>query len=347
LDILTDFAGAFCSVALAEGTIDKTPRRFRGFEIRATMRAPDENPQQLPLSNAELAEQLDEMAELLEAQHANPFRVRAYRTAANTMRSLDQPVHELLMRDGLAGLTRLSGIGESLGRSIERLTLTGRLELLERLRGETATERIFATVPSIGPKMGVRIHEQLGIETLAELEAAAYDGRLAQVSGMGNKRIRAVRESLAGRFRLRPRVPESVPAHLRRGSPPVAELLSVDEEYRRKAQADRLFRIAPRRFNPTGEAWLPILHTHRGDRHYTALYSNTARAHELGTVRDWVVIYRDDGAGDGQWTVVTARFGDLKDRRIVRGREAECQEYYQREESPTGAVNRGGGTESS
>ena len=70
---------------------------------------------------------------------------------------------------------------------------------------------------------------------------------------------------------------------------------------------------------------MPILHTHRGKRHYTVLFSNTARAHELGTTHDWVVIYRD---GDGQWTVVTALFGDLKGRRIVRGREAECAEFY-------------------
>ena len=54
---------------------------------------------------------------------------------------------------------------------------------------------------------------------------------------------------------------------------------------------DKLATIAPRRFNPTGESWLPVLHTSRGDWHVTALYSNTARAHELGRTRDWVVLY--------------------------------------------------------
>ena len=108
----------------------------------------------------------------------------------------------------------------------------------------------------------------------------------------------------------------------------MAELLAIDAEYRDKAKAGRLPRIAPRRFNPTRAAWLPILHTERGERHYTALYSNTVRAHELGTTHDWVVIYRDDGNGDGQWTIVTARYGPLKTKRIVRGRESECQEYY-------------------
>lgn len=60
----------------------------------------------------------------------------------------------------------------------------------------------------------------------------------------------------------------------------------------------------------------------------TALFSNTARAHELGTTHDWVVIYRDDHEGHRRWTVITARFGSLRDRRIVRGREAECATHY-------------------
>ncbi len=298
-------------------------------------RATHQESEHLPLGNAEVADRLVELAELLESQAANPFRVRAYRTAAQTLRDLSQPVFELLARDGIAGLMRLPGIGQSLARSIERLVQTGRLGLLERLRGDTGAERVFTTVPGIGPKTAAMIHEELGIETLGELEAAAYDGRLAQLPGMGRKKVRAVRESLAGRFRRRPQVPQAPTARAPESLPPVDELFDVDEEYRRKAQADRLPRIAPRRFNPTGEAWLPILHTHRDDRHYTALFSNTARAHEMGTTHDWVVIYRDDGAGHGQWTVVTSQFGRLKGRRVVRGREAECVEFYAQQEMGT------------
>lgn len=283
------------------------------------------------LTNDELAGRLDETAELLEGQGANPFRVRAYRTAAQTLRDLRTPVHHILEDEGLAGLIHLPGIGQSLARSLEQLAHTGRLGLLERLRGESGPERLLTTVAGIGPELAGRIHEQLGIETLEELEVAAYDGRLGEVPGMGRKRVRAVRESLAGRFRRRPRVPEAPSRRAPADQPPVGELLDVDRDYRRKAEAGRLPRIAPRRFNPTGEAWLPILHTHRDGRHYTALFSNTARAHELGTIRDWVVIYRDDDGGHGRWTVVTARFGSLRGLRIVRGREADCEEYYARQ----------------
>lgn len=286
------------------------------------------NGKQTRPGNAEIAALLDEVAELLEAQAANPFRVKAYRTAAELLRNLKQPAHEILEKEGPAGLERLPGIGESLARSVEQVVHSGRLGLLERLRGETGPERVLATVPGIGNKLAGLIHEQLGIESLADLEAAAYDGRLAQVPHFGPKRIRAVQESLAGRFRRRQYRPESRRTQPPAGQPAVAELLDIDREYRRKAKAGRLPLIAPRRFNPTGRAWLPVLHTQRASRHYTVLFSNTARAHEMGTTGDWVVIYRDDRDGDGQWTVVTSRFGPLHGRRIVRGREAECKAYY-------------------
>jgi putative hydrolase len=112
---------------------------------------------------------------------------------------------------------------------------------------------------------------------------------------------------------------------------PIEELLDVDRQYRELAKKQQLPRIAPRRFNPTHEAWLPVLHTERESRHYTALFSNTARAHELGTTQDWVVIYRDDHGNHGQWTVITSNFGKLRGKRIVRGREVECIAYYARQ----------------
>ena len=299
----------------------------------------------LPLDNDQVAGRLNEVADLLEAQGANVFRIRAYRTAAETLRNLEQHVHEIVIHEGLSGLIRLRGIGRSLATSIEQLTRTGRLGLLNRLRGEEAAERLFATVPNIGPKMAELIHEHLGIETLGELEIAANDGRLAEVPGMGAKRVRGVRESIAGRFRHGPtrEAPRRPPPA---DQPPVEELLDIDRQYRHMVELDRLPKIAPRRFNPTSESWLPILHTQRDDRHFTALYSNTARAHELGTTHDWVVIYRDDHDGHGQWTVITAGYGKLRGQRIVRGREAACREYYDREQSqktPRGNMSRRGG----
>jgi putative hydrolase len=157
---------------------------------------------------------------------------------------------------------------------------------------------------------------------------------------MGPKRLRAVRESLAGRFR-QPAEPKRItpqPPATDIEQVPVRELLDVDEQYRRLARRGRLPRIAPRRFNPTREAWLPVLHTMREDRHYTALFSNTARAHEMGATRDWVIIYRDDHDHHGRWTVITSNYGKLRGCRIVRGREQECLAYYAEKDDADGAV---------
>ena len=114
-----------------------------------------------------------------------------------------------------------------------------------------------------------------------------------------------------------------------REEPDVAELLAVDQEYRERAEAMNLPTIAPRRFNPAQEPWLPILRTRRDRWRYRALFSNTALAHRLGRTHDWVVMYFDDGTSSGQRTVVTEARGDLRDRRVVRGREQECRTYYQ------------------
>ena len=134
---------------------------------------------QLPLTNDQVAALLDEIAELLEGQNANPFRVRAYRTASETLRRTDRQVTQILASEGLDGLQKLPGIGRSLSRAVEQLTWTGELALLTRLRGDVVPERLFSTVPGIGHELARRIHEQLNIESLADLEAAANDGRLS------------------------------------------------------------------------------------------------------------------------------------------------------------------------
>lgn len=152
----------------------------------------------------------------------------------------------------------------------------------------------------------------------------AHDGRLADIEGIGEKRIAGVRDSLAGRLGRVRKPPSALPSE----EPAVSEILDVDREYRMRAGKGELPKIAPRRFNPKHEAWLPILHTTRGDRHYTALFSNTAHAHQAHKTRNWVVIYYDSGQGERQCTVITAERGPMESRRIVRGREGECLAYY-------------------
>jgi Holliday junction resolvasome RuvABC DNA-binding subunit len=276
------------------------------------------------MQNTEIARRLEEVAWLLNEQGANPYRVQAYRHAAELLRRLDRSVTEILQQEGVEGLRRLPGIGESLARSIREVVLTGRLPILARLRGEADPVSLLASVPGIGPVLADRLHHDLGIDTLEELEAAAHDGRLTNLAGVGEKKLAGVMDSLATRLG-RVRAPVRLVAA---EEPPVAELLDVDREYRDKAAAGQLRRIAPRRFNPGGEAWLPVLHTQRGERHYTVLFSNTARAHQLGKTHDWVVLYYDGGQGERQCTVITSQGGPLTGKRVVRGREGECVSYY-------------------
>jgi DNA polymerase (family 10) len=272
--------------------------------------------------NATVASRFDEVAMILEKQDANPFRVAAYRQGASTLRALNQPVTEIIEKEGMEGLMRLQGIGSGLSRAIHLLVTTGSLPLLERLRGESDPERVLRTIPGIGAKLAERLHADLGIDSLEDLEVAVFDGRLKGEAGFGEKSVAAIRDVLA--YRLGRRQPRSGTAQ-----PPIDELLDVDREYREKAQAGTLQMIAPRRFNPKGEAWLPILHTRRGTRDYTALYSNTARAHELKMTHDWVVIYADDGSRELTSTVVTGIRGRMKGLRVVRGCEDECVAYYE------------------
>jgi hypothetical protein len=275
--------------------------------------------------NRAVAERLRQAAELLEDQAANPFRVRAYRQAAETVERLPRDLDEIFAAEGEAGLDALPAIGPSIAAAIAEMLRTGRWAQLERLKGAAAPERLFATVPGIGPKLALTIHDALQVDTLEALELAAHDGRLETVPGIGPRRAAAIRASLAAMLARtrRPRPP--LPAV----EPEVALLLDIDAEYRRRAAAGDLPRIAPKRFNPIGEAWLPILHAERGPWSFTALYSNTARAHELDKAGDWVVIYfQQGGEAEGQRTVVTETRGPLAGRRVVRGREAECRRHH-------------------
>jgi hypothetical protein len=289
------------------------------------------------VSNAQIADILDQVAERLEAQRANVYRVDAYRAGAAVVRRHETSIQELALTGGRPALDALPQIGSSLSGAIDEIAHTGKLRLLDRLDGQLSPVELFKTVPGIGEELAERIHRELDIDTLEALEVAAHDGRLDEVAGFGPRRLEAVRDILAtmlarssrGRARrfdelerIGARVPSPEPPGDR---PEVDLLLDVDREYRNKAEANELPRIAPKRNNPDGVAWLPILHSLQEGWHFTALYSNTDRAHELGRTRDWVVIYYERDGQEGQCTVVTEYQGPLAGKRVVRGRENESR----------------------
>jgi putative hydrolase len=255
-------------------------------------------------SNQDIAAKLMELADLLEQQDANPFRVNAYRRAARTVAGHGEPLAAIRRRGGTEALEGLPAVGHSIALAVDEMLRSGRWIQLERLRGALDPEQVFRSIPGVGPRIARRIHDQLHVDSLEALEIAVHVGRLEAVAGIGP----------------------------RAGAEPLVEmLLDVDREYRERAAAGALKKIAPRRFNPQEKAWLPILHTQRGDWHFTTLFSNTARAHELRRTGDWVVLYfHTDSGPEGQRTVVTETYGPLEGRRVVRGREAECAGHYRR-----------------
>jgi DNA polymerase (family 10) len=275
--------------------------------------------------NQDIAERIKEAAILLESQGADVFRVGAYRRAADAVAHLDRPVSDILADQGIEGLDAIPGIGPSLAGALAEMVRTGRWARLDRLRGSADPDILFRTVPGIGPGLAAKIHDLLHVDSLEALEIAAHDGRLAALPGVGSRRAAAIAASLGVMLARRRPLHGAAAA----AEPDIATLLEIDAEYRRKAEADELPKIAPRRFNPSGEAWLPILHAERGPWHFTVLFSNTARSHELGRTKDWAIVYfNKDDTSEGQRTIVTETRGALLGRRVVRGRENECRAFY-------------------
>lgn len=289
--------------------------------------------------NGEVAQALREMAVLLEAQGDNPFRVAAYRRAADTVARLSRPVREILDAAGLAGLDELPGVGPRIAAAIAELLTRGRWAQLERLRGAADPETLLRTVPGVGPGLAHRLHDELGVDTLEGLEVVAHAGRLEALPGIGPRRAAAIRAALTETLGRRRRLQGGASAALPGVEPSVETLLTVDDEYRTQAKAGRLPLIAPRRFNPDRRAWLPVLHTQRPGWHFTAMYSNTARAHQFDRGHDWVVLYAEDEQHhERPFTVVTAGRGALLGRRVVRGREDECRRWYAGRAAPLPVV---------
>lgn len=282
-----------------------------------------------PDDNHLIAQRLREMADLLDAESANPYRAIAYRAAADTLMRLPRSVREIFAHDGVTGLDALPAIGPSIAAAIAEMLNSGHWSQLERHRRSVDPPALLRTIPGVGPALARRIHQSLGVQSLEALEAAARDGRLAGLPQVGARRAAAIAAAVTQRLDQDRALRRNLPAKSLAPEPPVDWLLDIDRAYRAGATAGSLPTIAPRRFNPEGKAWLPVLHTRRGEWQFTALYSNTARAHELGRVHDWVVLYGvDQDHAERQYTVVTAARGALAGRRVVRGREAECRAWY-------------------
>jgi len=140
----------------------------------------------MPIHNADISAIFEEIADLLEIEAANRFRILAYRKAARILSELPQDIRTLLKNN--YDLTQLPGIGNDLASKIIEIVSTGSSSLLQRLRNElppAITELL--RIPGIGPKRVKALYHNLDVQTVEQLYRAARDGRIRQLSGFGEK----------------------------------------------------------------------------------------------------------------------------------------------------------------
>ena len=275
--------------------------------------------------NHTIAGLLLEASNILRKKGANPYRIRAYRSAAKTLEKLDRNVVDIINKEDVNGLIKLPYIGKNIAYAIYEFIITGKWEFLESLRNSLKPPDVFTLIPGIGPKFAELIYSTLHVKSLEELELAANAGKLTEIPGVGNRRERMIIETLHSVLH-----DTQTQAQIQQEGPDVGLLLKIDKMYLRKAKEGSLKTIAPKRYNPSGTSWLPILqHKDRGWQ-FRAMYSNTERAHRLHKSSDWVVIHAyDDTHHEFHRTIVTETRGPLKGKRVVRGYEDECLEFYE------------------
>ncbi len=136
----------------------------------------------MPVHNADIARLFDHLADLLEIEGANPFRIRAYRRAAQTIEDLPESIAKMAAEG--RDLSELPGIGEDLAGKIAEIVTTGHLKVLEEVETRTPDELArLASLPGLGPKRVKALHAVLGIKSMDDLARAAAAGRIRDLRG--------------------------------------------------------------------------------------------------------------------------------------------------------------------
>jgi DNA polymerase (family X) len=152
--------------------------------MHRTPEEPDRQPvpPTAPLSNAEIADRLSSLAQLLTVKGDNPYKIRAYRRAASTIRGLGESVDELVRNE--ADLTTYEGIGKAIAGSVREIVFEGKLGRLEKLRAEVPPEVVAINQhPRLDPKRVLRIYKKLGISSIPELRKALDSGQIEEMFG--------------------------------------------------------------------------------------------------------------------------------------------------------------------
>lgn len=192
----------------------------------------------MPIHNENIANIFDEIANILEIEEANPFRIRAYRNAAREIQNLGRELNTLVAQG--EDLTRLPAIGKDLAAKITEIVATGQCQALEKLRRELppgVTDLL--QIPGLGPRRVHALYHELDIHTPEQLLRAARDGRLEELHGFGPKTAETIIRNIEQHIRQKQRIKlataaryaEPLAAFLRKQ--PGVEEVTVAGSYRR------------------------------------------------------------------------------------------------------------------
>jgi DNA polymerase (family 10) len=152
----------------------------------------------MPVHNSDVSRVFNKIADLLDIEDKNQYRIRAYRNAARTISSLSKDISEMVEKG--EDLTQFSGVGKDLAGKIEEIVKTGTLEQLEEMENEIPAELSeLMKISDLGPKRVKEIHEELGVDSADELEKAAEKGEIKKLDGFGKKTEKKILEAVKRR----------------------------------------------------------------------------------------------------------------------------------------------------